>query len=60
MYLSRELTNHSFPEIGVFFGNKDHSTVIHACKKVESEMSESEEFLKFIDRLKQEIRGMSS
>lgn len=60
MYLSRELTNHSFPEIGVFFGNKDHSTVIHACKKVESDMSEGEEFQKFIDRLKQEIRGMSS
>ena len=58
MYLSRELTNHSFPEIGVFFGNKDHSTVIHACKKVESEMRESEDFAKFIERLKQEVRGM--
>jgi len=58
MYLSRELTNHSFPEIGVFFGNKDHSTVIHACKKVELEMRESEDFAKFIERLKQEVRGM--
>lgn len=58
MYLSRELTNHSFPEIGVFFGNKDHSTVIHACKKVESEMQDSEDFGKFIERLKQEVRGM--
>lgn len=60
MFLSRELTNHSFPEIGVFFGNKDHSTVIHACKKVGSEMDESEDFSKFIERLKQEIRGMSA
>jgi chromosomal replication initiator protein len=60
MYLSREMTNHSFPEIGAFFGNKDHSTVIHACKKVEAEMTESEDFAKFIERLKQEIRGIGS
>jgi chromosomal replication initiator protein len=60
MFLSRELTNHSFPEIGVFFGNKDHSTVIHACKKVEAEMQESEDYAKFIERLKQEVRGMGS
>ncbi|MCG3198016.1 MAG: Chromosomal replication initiator protein DnaA [bacterium] len=60
MYLSRELTNHSYPEIGVFFGNKDHSTVIHAVKKVEAEKKESEEFAKFIDRLKQEIRGIGT
>jgi chromosomal replication initiator protein len=60
MFLSRELTNHSFPEIGAFFGNKDHSTVIHACKKVEAEMAETEDFAKFIDRLRQEIRGMGS
>ena len=59
MFLSRELTNHSFPEIGAFFGNKDHSTVIHACKKVQVEMTESEDFAKFIDRMRQEIRGMN-
>lgn len=35
MYLSRKLTNSSFPEIGQRFGGKDHSTVISACRKVE-------------------------
>ena len=35
MYLSRTLTSASFPEIGEKFGGKDHSTVIHAVRKVE-------------------------
>lgn len=34
MSLSKELTNHSLPEIGTYFGNRDHTTVIHACKKI--------------------------
>ncbi|MBI4400227.1 MAG: chromosomal replication initiator protein DnaA [Nitrospirae bacterium] len=34
MYLSRELTNASFPEIGRHFGGKDHTTIIHACKQI--------------------------
>ncbi|MGB1698770.1 MAG: chromosomal replication initiator protein DnaA, partial [Nannocystaceae bacterium] len=34
MYLSRELTGASFPEIGMRFGGKDHSTVINACKRI--------------------------
>ncbi|MBL4940990.1 MAG: chromosomal replication initiator protein DnaA [Colwellia sp.] len=34
MALSRELTNHSLPEIGDAFGGRDHTTVLHACRKV--------------------------
>ncbi|MFT3741680.1 MAG: chromosomal replication initiator protein DnaA [Gammaproteobacteria bacterium] len=34
MALAKELTNHSLPEIGVSFGNRDHTTVLHACRKV--------------------------
>src|SRR5690606_30487476 len=34
MLLSKELTNHSLPEIGDAFGGRDHTTVLHACKKV--------------------------
>ncbi|WP_036858818.1 chromosomal replication initiator protein DnaA [Porticoccus hydrocarbonoclasticus] len=34
MALAKELTNHSLPEIGEAFGGRDHTTVLHACRKV--------------------------
>jgi chromosomal replication initiator protein len=34
MALAKELTNHSLPEIGDAFGGKDHTTVLHACRKI--------------------------
>ena len=34
MALSKELTTHSLPEIGDAFGGRDHTTVIHACRKI--------------------------
>lgn len=41
MALSKELTNHSLPEIGDAFGGRDHTTALHACRKV-NELKESE------------------
>ncbi|MFI8578503.1 chromosomal replication initiator protein DnaA [Ectopseudomonas khazarica] len=41
MALSKELTNHSLPEIGVAFGGRDHTTVLHACRKI-AELRESD------------------
>jgi chromosomal replication initiator protein len=41
MYLSKELTNHSLPEVGEAFGGKDHTTVLHACRKVK-ELNEAD------------------
>ncbi|MBL4681023.1 MAG: chromosomal replication initiator protein DnaA [Pseudomonadales bacterium] len=35
MALAKELTNHSLPEIGDAFGGRDHTTVLHACRKIE-------------------------
>ena len=40
MALAKELTNHSLPEIGEAFGGRDHTTVLHACRKVK-ELRES-------------------
>lgn len=36
MYLAKELTEHSLPEIGNAFGGRDHTTVLHGCRKIES------------------------
>ena len=40
MYLCREVANMSFPQIGIDFGNRDHSTVMHAYKKIAKEVKE--------------------
>lgn len=41
MYLAKDLTHHSLPEIGDAFGGRDHTTVLHACRKIK-ELQESD------------------
>ena len=45
MSLCKELTNHSLPEIGDAFGGRDHTTVLHACRKI-AELKEEELMIK--------------
>jgi len=45
MYLAKDLTNHSLPEIGETFGGRDHTTVLHACRKIK-ELLESDADIK--------------
>ncbi|MCS7203619.1 MAG: chromosomal replication initiator protein DnaA [Thermodesulfovibrio sp.] len=47
MYITKKLTNLSLAEIGNFFGGKDHSTVIYACKQIEKD-KEKDENLKYL------------
>ena len=51
MYLTRKLTTHSLPEIGAAFGGKDHTTVLHAYKKIEKDCFTNPEVKKGIDHL---------
>jgi chromosomal replication initiator protein len=51
MYLSKELTKASLPEIGKKFGGKHHTTVIHSIKKIEKMHNENPEFNKEINNL---------
>ena len=56
MYLSRIMTDESFPRIGIEFGGKDHSTIIHACEKIEEDMKEDKNLETIINTLKQKIK----
>jgi chromosomal replication initiator protein len=55
MYLSRELTTNSYPEIGKEFGNKDHTTVMYAMRKVEEKYLKDPDKKREIERLKEYI-----
>lgn len=57
MYLSRELTNYSLPDIGGFFGGRDHSTVVHACDKIKKELLESEPTRTIVGQLTSSIKN---
>ena len=55
MYLSRQLTSSSYPEIGERFGGKDHSTIIHAIRKIEKLIEEDFQLRSTVDSLKKEL-----
>jgi len=55
MYLCRELTDASFPEIGREFGGKDHTTIIHACRQIEKALEKDNALRTKLDNLKDEI-----
>lgn len=52
MYLSRELTDSSYPKIGAEFGGKDHTTVLHAHEKITNLIEEDEKVKKEIEEIK--------
>ena len=55
MYLCRAMTNESFPKIGIEFGGKDHSTVMHSVEKIEKEIKENKDLANIIEKLKNDI-----
>jgi chromosomal replication initiator protein len=56
MYLSRNLTDSSLPEIGENFGGRDHTTVMHGYDKIEERLEKDPDFGKTIERLIKEIK----
>ena len=55
MYLCRILTNEFFPKIGESFGNRDHTTVMHAFKKIEKEIKEKKDTKLIVESVKKII-----
>ena len=58
MYLCRELTNNSLPQIGNSFGGRDHTTVIHAYEKISKERQEDAKLDRTIEQLMQRIESL--
>jgi chromosomal replication initiator protein len=56
MYLCRELTDLSLPKIGAEFGKRDHTTVIHACRKVRTLMAERRSIFNQVTDLTNRVR----
>ncbi|ADI13144.1 chromosomal replication initiator protein DnaA [Truepera radiovictrix DSM 17093] len=55
MYLMRELTSHSYPEIGQFFSGRDHSTVVYAVQKVGEQLAKDRELEMRIQAIKSDL-----
>ena len=55
MYLCRQLTDASFPEIGRHFGGKDHTTIIHACKQISKAQEDDPGLRGTLENLKAQI-----
>jgi len=57
MYLAREMTDLTLPEIGEHFGGRDHSTVIHACDKVGVDLKKNQNVKNMIQKLMLDIKS---
>jgi chromosomal replication initiator protein len=55
MYLARELTDQTLPAIGRAFGNRNHTTVLHACRRTAERMASDREAYDTIRRLTEEL-----
>lgn len=55
MYLSKELTNSSLKTIGLHFGGRDHSTVIHSCQAVQDRLKSDSVFKQNVDHLRRRV-----
>ncbi len=57
MYLTREMTGMSLPQIGTVFGGRDHTTVLHSCKTVEANMKENAGMKSIVEEIKQTVKN---
>lgn len=56
MHLARELTDLSLPQIGEYFGGRDHTTVLHACNKIRQDIDKNSQTKKLVENLVAKIK----
>ena len=57
MYLCREMSNYSLPEIGGKFGGMNHTTVLHACDRIKENLKKDGDLKKIIQELTQQLQS---
>lgn len=57
MYLVRKLTDHSLPEIGELCGGRDHTTILHGCESIETDMKKDVKVRELVNKLTLQIRS---
>jgi chromosomal replication initiator protein len=60
MYIARDITEYSTTEVGLEFGGRDHTTVMHACDRVKERMKTDPYLVSQLDNLKKDIREASN
>lgn len=55
IYLCRELLNNSLSSIGLYFGGRDHTTIMHACQKIEQQLSSDLQLKNLVNSARQEL-----
>jgi len=54
-YLGREILGASLSSIGIYFGGRDHTTILHACKNIEEKMKSENRIKQLVESIKNEI-----
>jgi chromosomal replication initiator protein len=60
IYLSRQLTDKSLVEVGRLFGGRDHTTILHACRKIEKLIEEKPDFQREVAEIRQKFSMMQA
>jgi chromosomal replication initiator protein len=60
MYLARELTQESLPTIGARFGGRNHSTVLHACRKIQTDLQHDQDVVHKVHALRRRLEDQTS
>lgn len=60
MYITRDITEYSTTEVGIEFGGRDHTTVMHACQKIEEKLKSDPVLTATIQKLKRQIKEQST
>jgi chromosomal replication initiator protein len=57
MYLARDITNTSYPQIGEELGGRNHSTIVYGCKKISQALADDRDLRQAIDTIRRKLNS---